>query len=66
MLVLSLLTMPLSACVTTNQAVVKCPQLRQVPASTLQALAEKAKKDPETGAWLIDLADHRDKLRVCR
>jgi len=55
--------MPLTGCVTTN---VVCPQLLKPPMSVVDVLDSLSRKDPDAAHWTIELANHYDKLKVCK
>jgi hypothetical protein len=42
-----------------------CPKYPDVPETTLQTLEEAAKRDPETGRWIIEQSKLAEKLDVC-
>lgn len=44
---------------------IECPDLASPPDGALDALAEKAKADPEVDKWIIDLDRHLQKLDAC-
>jgi D-serine deaminase-like pyridoxal phosphate-dependent protein len=43
-----------------------CPEYPNPPPGALDALEEQAKRDPETGEWIIDQSQLADQLDACR
>jgi|GEM_PF-2194249 hypothetical protein len=41
-----------------------CPELRALPPAAVEALRKA--NDPAVDQWVVDLANHYDKLDVCR
>jgi hypothetical protein len=58
--------MSLAACATNRALVVgTCPKYPDPPETTLQTLADAARKDKPTEQWVIDQSKLKDQLELC-
>lgn len=65
LLLFGLVLLVLTSCQTTGPVSIQCPQLAPPTASIVDALEQAGRKDPSSGAWVIALEKHYEKLDAC-